>query len=201
MRLIWTDEELDILKKHYATYNMDELLKMLPRFTLEKIRIKASQLGIKRVVKVVRKENAKMVRWNDEETELLKSVYSHSTNEELLGLFPRFDLRRIGYKARNLGLEKLEDIKEKDKEEQISKMLGDTEWTNDEVEILLENYETMGGKGLTKLLPNRTKLSITSKASKMGLSTEREAIWVNTDIKFSSEDVFSIQVTFERIDR
>jgi hypothetical protein len=201
MRLIWADDELELLKQHYANCDMDELLEMLPRFTLEKIRIKASQLGIKRVVKVTRKENSKMVRWSNEETELLKEVYPHSTNEELLKLFPRFDLRRIGYKARNLDLEKLEDVKEKDKEEQLSKMLGDSEWSDDEVKILLENYEMMGGKGLTKLLPNRTKLSITSKASKMGLSTEKEATWVNTDVKFSSEDVFSIQVTFERIDR
>jgi hypothetical protein len=201
MRLIWTNEELEILKKHYPTCDIDELLEMLPRFTNDKIRIKASQLGVKREVKVKRKGTSKMIRWSTEETELLNEVYSHSTNEELLQLFPRFDLRKIGYKARSLGLEKLDDVQEKDKEEKLSKMLGDSEWTDDEVKILLDNYETMGGKGLIKLLPNRTKLSITSKASKMGLSTEKEAIWVNTDVKFSSEDIFSIQVTFERIDR
>ncbi|MBL4951124.1 hypothetical protein JK635_02565 [Neobacillus sp. YIM B02564] len=201
MRLIWTEEEEEILKKNYPTCDMDELLKILPRFTKEKIRIKACKLGIKRIIKTTRKENSKMVRWNDEEIELLKKVYKHSTNDELLQLFPRFDLRRIRYKARTLGLEKSNDIKNKDKEEQVSKMLGDSEWTDEEVKILIENYELMGGKGLTKLLPNRTRLSITSKASKMGLTTEREARWVNTGVKFSNEDIFSIQVTFERVDR
>lgn len=201
LRLIWTEQEIEILKNNYPTCDIDELLEKLPRFNKDKIRIKANQLGLKRKVKSKRKPTSNFVKWTEEEVELLKNIYSHSTNDDLIQIFPRFDLRKIRYKARSLGLEKLKDIKQKDKEANISKMLGESEWTDGEIKILTENYETMGGKGLTKLLPNRTRSSIVSKALKMGLSTEREASWVNTDMKFSANDIFSVKVTFERVDR
>lgn len=200
-RLKWTDEEVEILKKYYPTGDMDELLKMLPNRTLGRIRDKANKLGIKREVVSKRKETGKMLVWTDEEVDLLKKVYADLSNKELLEMFPRFDIRRIRNKARRLGLEKTDEAKEKDKQERIEKLIGDSIWTDEEIRILKENYEVMGAKGLMKLLPNRTRMAIATKALKLGLITNQEAQWVNTDVKFSADDVFSIQVTFERIDR
>lgn len=201
LKLIWTDEELEILKKYYPTAETNELLELLPRFTIEKIRIKAHKLGIKREKKSKRQSSNKFQRWTEDEVEKLKQVYSHSTNEELLKLFPQFNMRQIRYKARSLKLEKLEDIKKKDLKQRVSKMLGDSEWTEEEERLLEENYNMLGSVGMIKLLPNRTQQAISSKAQKMGLTTEYEAIWEAKDVRISQDDVFSISVLFERVDR
>lgn len=199
MRLMWTDEEVDILKKHYPTADTETLLELLPRFTIEKIRTKASRLGIKRQRVDRRRTGIKMTRWTKEESERLKKVYSHSTNEELLEMFPRFTLRQIRNKARSLNLKKLDDIKQKDKEAHLAKMIGDREWTEEEENLLEEKYYILGAKGMTRYLPHRTQKAIAAKARKMGLTTEQGAVWKMTDVSISKDDVFSIDVSFERV--
>lgn len=199
MRLIWTKEEEEILKKHYPTAETEELLELLPRFTIDKIRVKASKLGIKRKKRSRKKSGHKMKRWTDEEIDKLKQIYSHSTNEELEEIFPQFTMRQIRYKARNLGLEKLEDVKKKDNRQRISKMIGESAWTKEEEVIMEENYPILGSTGMLKLLPGRTQEAISSKAIKMGLSTTKEDVWRTKEATISKDDVFSISITFERV--
>lgn len=199
MRLVWTKEEEEILKKHYPTAEIEELLELLPRFTIDKIRVKANKLGVKRKKRSKQKTGYKIKRWTKEETEKLKQVYSHSTNKELEEMFPRFTIRQIYMKARYMGLEKLKDVKEKDIEHKVSNMIKDREWSEEEERLLEENYKILGSTGMKKLLPNRTREAISSKALKMGLSTTKEHIWMAKDVSISKDDVFSINVTFERV--
>lgn len=146
------------------------------------------------------KKKARLV-WTNEENELLKQIYSHSTNTELLELFPRFNNKQIRYKARSFKLEKLDDVKQKDKQYNIDRMIGDSAWTDEERKLMKENYELMGAQGMAKLLPHRTVAAISSESVRLGLNTKQEAIWQLKNLTVSDTDVFSIDVSFERVDR
>ena len=52
-------------------------------------------------------------------------------------------------------------------------------WTQSEVSILIENYNTVSNDTLTKLIPNKTKQGIYKKAYKLGLRKSKEAQFIN----------------------
>ncbi len=202
MRLVWTEEEISILKKYYPEAKPEDLEKLLPRFSIEKIRIKANRLGIKKKKIHRPTKNSKMLRWTEDEVKKLELIYSKTPNEELLEEFSRFDLKKITYKARSLGLKKIEEVNLIDKQRRIDNLIGEVRWTQEENNIIRENYEVLGSIGVQKMLPNKRSLtSIRTKAQRLGVNTSNEAAWSMTDIEMDNKDIFSIKATFERIDR
>lgn len=61
------------------------------------------------------------------------------------------------------------------------------EWTDEEVDILVANYNSVTNTTLAKLLPNRTPLSIYKKAYKIGLRKTDEAEYRNRSEAKSGE--------------
>lgn len=199
-RLFWTEEEIEILKEHYEYSSHEKLEEVLPRFTIEKMRIKASQLGIKRKVKRTYKKKGKKRTWSKEEVEKLKKIFSITPNTELTDKFDR-SLREINRKANSLDLHKTEKTKEIDKNNKINAMVGDKGWTEKENKIIKKYYPTRGQAGVQKLLPNKTLSAIKTKAERLGLKKSPQASWEKTNISINDNDIFSIKVNYERVDR
>jgi len=198
-RLKWSDEEIELLKNNYEHESLDSIQEMLPRFELHKIRQKASKLGLKRKAKRNYSKGYKVKRWTSDEVALLKQLYPYNTNEFIQSKINRFSTKEIRRKANSLNLNKLDDVKALEKEQLQNKLHGERKWTDEEVDLLINNYEQLGSKGMVKLLTNRTSTMISSKAAKLGLKTDQEARWKAVDS--SVNDDFSVEIVFERIDR
>lgn len=110
--------------------------------------------------------------WTDEENALLAKVYPTIKNTELQALFPRHSkLAVITHATRDLQLYKID------------------KWTEPEIQILKQNFAELGTEGVAKLLPDRTKGAISSKASHLGLSYTRGKKYKYTSTDWSySED-------------
>ncbi len=52
-------------------------------------------------------------------------------------------------------------------------------WTQDEIKILIDNYNTVSNKRLSELIPNKTYLAIYKKAYKLGLRKSAEIEHLN----------------------
>lgn len=196
-RVYWTKEEEKILIKMYANSPMEDILKALPRFDDTRIRTKANRLGLKRKIKEKRKSSGNQRRWSKKETEELKEIYSTTTNDDLIKIFSDFNLSEIRRKARSLKLEKTKETELKDTESKIKKSLGESIWSNKEEQILIDNYPQFGLNKVSELLPHRTKEAIKTKVIRLGLKRD-DSYWEITDLKYKKDNVFSINITYER---
>lgn len=68
-------------------------------------------------------------------------------------------------------------------------------WLDSEVEILVGNYSSFGPNECVKLLPNKTKKQITSKASKLGISYNNASVSRYEIDKFSNIVKESISIS------
>lgn len=200
-RIIWTDEEIQILKENYEYASQEKLFELLPRIdNMQKIRAKASQFGIKRKVVTPRKRVGKIRRWSPSEVAILETVFPITANVDLENKFDR-EIKEILRKAKSLGLEKKLETIQRDKVNQMGAMTRGTIWTNEEEDILKKYYPTKGVTGVKKLLPHRSRNSIRSKVIKLGITKTSSASWRQTDISIDRKDIYSITVQYERIDR
>ncbi|QKY69685.1 hypothetical protein [Lentibacillus sp. CBA3610] len=200
-RLRWTEEEKDILRNNYEYVPTEKLEDLLPRFTIQKIRIKASQMGLKRKAPKQSRKGIKVKRWTNDEKDKLIEVYETTTNEELEQIFDRFKPNEIRRKARSLGLEKNGETKKLDDENRMSKVLGESRWSKEEEKILIDKYPTTGINGVKDLLPKKSISSIRTKVIRLGLKKEVGETWENKGMEFSNSDVFTITATYERVDK
>lgn len=96
MYRLWSDEEIDILRKNYPYLDNKELLKLLPKRTRSAIRHKAVRLKLKKEIRW----------WTKEEIEILKANWADSGRPKLLKLLPNKRWTSIRHKAVELGLAK-----------------------------------------------------------------------------------------------
>lgn len=96
-KTIWTDQELEILKKQYPIKLRKELLKLLPNKRWTSIRHKAGELKLRRLFKGI---------WRPEELQILKEQWATSSRPKLLKLLPSKSWSSIRHKAVDLGLAK-----------------------------------------------------------------------------------------------
>jgi hypothetical protein len=96
MYRLWSDEEIDILKKNYPYVDNKELSQLLPNRSLPSIQHKAVRLGL---IKKIR-------WWTPKEIDILKENWATSSRPRLLKLLPNKDWSSIRHKAVQLGLAK-----------------------------------------------------------------------------------------------
>lgn len=107
----WTDEEIELLKEHYSTATLDELMELLPGRSEESIRIKAHKLGLSKTSEtrsiIATKTNLERntSAWSDEEIEILKKYYpTHGPKWIHENLLPDRSAFTIRLKANSMGL-------------------------------------------------------------------------------------------------
>lgn len=152
----WTNEEIEYLKENYMTTDWNDILINIPNHNKQNIISKASQLKLKREI----------YYWNDDDIRILKSGYKDklSTNEIQKKLNNKFSIEAISTKASKLGL--------KNKEK----------WSNEEVNILIDNYSKLDMIDICHLLPNRSRDSIIAYANKLNL--KHKTFWSKKELDF-----------------
>jgi hypothetical protein len=141
----WTQEDKDILKQNYGKIPMPELYKMLPKYTDKVIRSMASNLKV---------STFEQNKWTVEEDEFLKRNYRKIGMQKLYKSLPNHTKSSIRSRAHKKGLTR--------------KHMPSRKWTEDDIQILKDNYETMSVNELSELL-NRTLNSIRVKLYKLRL--------------------------------
>lgn len=94
MYALWTDEEIELLKKYYPFVEKAKIVKLLPDKSSSAITHKATRLGLKKEERW----------WSQKEIETLKNCYSTFSRSELLHVLPLKDWVNIRHKASALGL-------------------------------------------------------------------------------------------------
>lgn len=146
--LKYSDEEIEIIKKYYPTEGT-KCSKMLNNRSVSSIHIMAKKLGIKFINPLT-----------DEEIEIIKKHYEKEGKD----ITKRINkpLASIQYKANELGL---------------YSQAYRASWTEEEDNLIKENYYILGAKKLQKLLPKkRTQKSIIARAQKLNIRKRRNKI-------------------------
>lgn len=190
----WTKKELKTLKTYYTKGEPDwELLKqLLPNRTESAMKWRASSLGLSKTQKGHKKnketiENPAWTVWTKKEIRILKKYYPHKgkridwklitsllPNRTKSSIMKRVSVLGISNKYRKLKIEKAQIEVRKSSETKKGSV-----WTNQEEQILKDNYSQKGKvnwKTLQKLLPNRTKASISMRASELKV-TQKHRTW------------------------
>lgn len=143
---IYTENEIEILKKYYPVGGYKEVQKYMPHRNKKSIQEKARTLGIK--------TNNIKIAYSLEEKEIIRMYYpigGASLVQEKLPSYRHLDsIRRT---ASDLGIK------------------GTTDYYEDyEDEIIKTHYPKNGYEKVMKLLPHRDKSSIQQRANKLGVS-------------------------------
>lgn len=76
----------------------------------------------------------------------------------------------------------------------MEKMKSKPSWKKEEVEILLNNYDTMTSKELRGLLPGRSAQSIQTKANRLGLIKMDELMWSDEELKILNDNFYTMSL-------
>ena len=142
---IFYKEDLQWLKENYSILTIEDILKHFNgKATYAQIVVTAYRLGVKRP-----SDN-----YSDEELEIIQKYYkSCKTVQEFQEKYlPNRTVSGINAKAQKMGLLKRED------------------WTTEEDQILIENYDKMFRWQLCKLFPDRPKTSVFNRIVALGLT-------------------------------
>ena len=142
----WNNDELSYLKKNYSDSDWNEIISELNRWSKAEITHKASTLKLHREI----------FFWTSDEIEILKTSYSQSLPiEEIQSkLNYKHTKESIYAKANKIGLSVRNS------------------WTNEELDILRNNYETSSTDEILSLLKNRNIDVIRVYANQMGCKSK-----------------------------
>lgn len=187
----WTEEEIEILKKHYLIEGTKVRERLKGR---TKVAVKIQAKKLKLSINDCRP-------WTEEELEILKEYYptegtkiknrlENKTSGSIIAMASRLGIKKVGnwteedikilheyYPIEGLNVEN--KLKNKTRTAILSMVsrLGinapDTSWTDKEIEILKKYYPAEGTKVKSRL-NNRTKQAVTSQVKKLGLKFEQK---------------------------
>lgn len=129
----------------------------------------SSIIGKLRAVGIYRYSN---YRYTKEDIDFLKKYYPLNDWVTITKRFPNVSKYSIHTKMHKLGIK-------------AEKFFEDKIWTNDEINILKNNYGKISNDEIQLLLPTRTYSSITSKAEKLGLKIRE--YWTSTEEEILKE--------------
>lgn len=157
----FSDEEIQILKDNY--WMQQDILKLLPNRNWETVRKKIDELNLPR--KKVWKY------WSIEELDILSKCL---TIKEAISNIPLRSYDNIYQKSRELDII-FSDLRH--------------DWSEDEIELLINKYTSMSANDLSKLL-NRSEQSIYVKANRLGLNSpnKRKDLKDNDILKYYIEE-------------
>lgn len=155
----YTDEEIEFLKIYYPIGDWESIKQFLPNVFMNSIYHKMSELGI----------SQDSAFWTPDDERILIDNYNESLYgniESIVELFNgKYSYKAIISKARKLGL-KTRSV-----------------WSDEENQIIKDNYSTMMIDDLMNLLPNRSRAMIIAKGSEFGLVNK-----LKLDSQFTNEE-------------
>ena len=156
----WTNEELVLLDELFPKIGGKAIVKMgvMPNHNYGSIKQKAYERGL------VFRENKKYVP-NDRDDKILIDNYKN-LGRKVIELLPHMTENQIKYRAKQLGL-----------------VFNNNNWEKQEDKILEDYYNVLTLDELIKKLPKRSKTAITSRASKLGFTSDRSVIWTEDEDK------------------
>lgn len=142
----WTEDELQYLRKNYASAEWPDIFRNLDRWSKEDITTKAYKLKVHRDV----------FFWSSEDITLLNSLYANgASGTDMVDAFDsRFSVEAIYTKAHKLGI----CTREK--------------WSDEEIDILKNSYSALPFSQVQLLLPNRPAASIKTTANSLGIKSK-----------------------------
>jgi hypothetical protein len=177
----WSKKEESILIQNYNGISTKDLLDLLPNRSISAIKNRAYQLNLKRNVKI---EHPSI--WSDIEILTLKDSWANTSKKEIIDLIPNRTYSAIMTKAGELGLKKNKDIT--------------TIWSDEELEILIENYEKCNTKDLIPYLNNKTLKQIQRKAGYLNLRKNEKFLQdMRCEILFTRNKKKGRNLTYEYI--
>lgn len=162
----FTDEEIEFLKVYYPIGDWNTIFKCMPNVSKQSIHSKMNKLGI----------HITSYYWTKEDERLLIENYEsmYGRIDELVDLFcGRHTYKSIVSKARKLGLQSRKS------------------WSNEEIEILINNYDKYSVDEILFLLPNRNRHSVIAKAGSLNLTNK-----TILETRFNNEDKMFIIKNF-----
>lgn len=171
---VFTDEDIEWLKKYYSNSTREELDKRFPHLSNKDVRTKASVLGLKK------NESAKNWTFKTIDREWLKENYATATWEEIDERFPNLDRDTIRKKAGSCGFKR--DIS--------LKGLG---MTPEDEDWLREHYVWDSWEVINAKFPNLDDQQIRQKARHLGVKRDENVRWPI----FSDEDDEWLKANYE----
>lgn len=162
MRIKYTDEDIEFLKKYYPVGDWDMIFKRFPCSDKEKIYNVCYKRGIsanyynrdKSLKSELYKNMAKnRKRWTDNEIEILKDNYSIMPIEDIMRLIPARSYDAIIHMAQKLSLTSCI------KQQQL--------YSEDDIDFIKTNWRYMSDEEMSLLL-NRTRRAIKAMRNNMG---------------------------------
>lgn len=127
-------------------------------------------------------------KYTNEDIEFLREYYPVGDWDAIFNRFPNLDKEKIYNVCNKRGISA--NYYERDRSLKVKyyqRMVKNRKkWTNNEVEILVNNYSSMSIANLMKLLPGRTYDAIVLKAKKLSLKSyiRQQQLYSNDDIDF-----------------
>lgn len=171
---VFTDEDIEWLKKYYSNSTREELDKRFPHLSNKDVRTKASVLGLKK------NESAKNWTFKTIDREWLKENYATATWEEIDERFPNLDRDTIRKKAGSCGFKR--DISLKG----FGMTPEDEDWLREH--YVWDSWEVINAK-----FPNLDDQQIRKKARHLGVKRDESVRWP----MFSGEDDEWLKANYE----
>ena len=134
------------------------------------------------------------MKYTNEDIDFLKKYYPIGDWDTIFTRFPNLDKEKIYNVCHKRGIPS--NYYERDKSQKMKyyqRMVSNRKkWTNEEVEILQNNYSIMSVVDIMKLLPERTYDSIIEKAKKLSLTS-----YVRQKQLYSKDDINFIESNWE----
>lgn len=158
----WSNDEIELLRKHYLHKTLTELSKLLTDRSELQIRAKMSRLGISAI------DIKSPQKWSKEDDGFLKnnthmSLAELSQKLQISKPSVRFRMDKFGWKLKN----------------------GRSQWTTYDITFLKNNNSTLNPKEIAEQL-GRTESAVLHKINKLGICSER--VHVSDDIKWTLEE-------------
>lgn len=184
-REMWSDAEIELLRKHYIDLETDELIKTyLPNRSYGSVLDKAHSLGL------FKRPNPQ--EWTVEEEEILKQYYNSYSVEELIKrFFPDKKKCNINKKKKELGLVVTNKFTN-----------GTFYWTQDKIDLLYNVYPNMNSEEFHALYFSDISLSnMYAECNKLGIKKSKEfsSGWTNAEIELCKELYLDKTVLIEDI--
>lgn len=151
----WSDADTKKLLEVYPSGDWDLILSTFPNRSKESLYCQASKLGIR----------SDSYFWTKHDKNILINFYESTDVEEIQKMLDReYTIRQIQNQAKKMNLT-------------VSKT-----WSDDEIAILMDKYESCGAAGVINLLPGRSKRAIIGKAMSLGLRCN--CFWTEEEKQF-----------------
>lgn len=140
----FTQDDMEFLKNEYPKRNWNVIIQRFPNVPRSKI------------YKIMSDNSVSMDSyfWSEHDKMILKQYYNTVSVQEIQSMLEKqYSARLIQNQAKKLGLTE------------------SREWTNEELNILYENYENMVGTEIQELIPRKSVNAIYIKARQLGLQS------------------------------